>query len=338
MLIIFFRFLPCNSHHIRESQQQHNLMHQAARAERPMSRESSNVRREQSENRSSEPTQTRPPQQQQTPLATTSVESHSVEDELNRRFTLFGIELSLRDLNNLSAGFYGAQREELRAFLRERFFSEEITEISVTDGVLKMIEKIEKYLEKLEHFPQSDFIARSSIQNYLTTSMPQLITTIFEDTANEFGVTFELQLSQFCQHFYMILVRCIGTQNAERYLKEIASMVMTGSLINLSSIIQKYIDNRKQYDFAEIQQFLMMRPKIQQEDPMEVDDEYPTNQNDRNIQSEDIAIDPLPTINRPEPWHSQFPSNWLPTIARDIQRQQRHVSELIFVPFFINKK
>lgn len=295
-----------------------------------MSRESSNVRREPAPetNRSTEPTQNRQPQQQ-TPLATTSDESPNVEDELNRRFTLFGIELSLRDLNNLSAGFYGAQRDELRAFLRERFFSEEITEISVTNGVLKMIQEIEKYLERLEHFPQNDFVARQSIQNYLTTSMPQLITTIFEDTANEFGVTFELQLSQFCQQFYMILVRCIGTQNAERYLKEIASMVMTGSLINLSSIIQKYIDNRKHYDFAEIQQFLMTRPKIQQEDPMEVDDEYPSNQNDRNIQSEDIASDPLPVINQAEPWHSQFPSNWLPTIARDIQRQQRHVSHSI---------
>lgn len=293
-----------------------------------MSRESSSVRREQApENRSATPVHILLGQQT-TPLATTStVVSSNVEDELNRRFTLFGIELSLRDLNNLSAGFYGAQREELRAFLRERFFAGEITEISVNDGVLKMIQDIEKYLERLEKFPQNDFVASQSIKNFLTAAMPQLITTVFEDSANEFGVTFELQLSQFCQQFYMILVKCIGTQNAERYLKEIASMVMTGSLINLSSIIQKYIDNRKHYDFATIQQFLMTKPKIQQDDPMEVDEEIPTgHENGRNIQSEDIAMDPLPTINRAEPWHSQFNPNWLPTIVRDVQRQQRPVS------------
>lgn len=297
-------------------------------SERSMSRDNSSARRERSAPEARSASTTRQPQTTATaPIATPSTAvSQAVEDELNRRFTLFGIELSLRDLNNLSAGFYGAQREELRAFLRERFFAGEITEISVNDGVLKMIQEIEKYLDRLEQFPQSDFIASQSIKNYLTASMPQLITTIFEDNVNEFGVTFELQLSQFCQQFYMILVKCIGTQNAERYLKEIAGLVMTGSLINLSSIIQKYIDNRKHYDFAPIQRFLMSRSKIQQEERMEVDDEYPTcHDGERNIQSDDVASEPLPVITRPEPWHSQFPSNWLPTIARDVQRQQRQV-------------
>lgn len=331
---VSFRFLPCNSHHIRESQQS------SARAERPMSRDSSTVRRERaSENRSSTPV--RQPQQTVPHAATapSTAVSQNVEDELNRRFTLFGIELSLRDLNNLSAGFYGAQREELRAFLRERFFAGEITEISVNDGVMKMIQEIEKYLERLEQFSQNDFMACQSIKNYLTASMPRLITTIFEDTENEFGVTFELQLSQFCQQVYMILVKCIGTQNAERYLKEIADMVMTGSLINFSSIIQQYIDNRKHYDFAAIQHYLMPKPKIQQEEKMEVDEEYSADHYaDRNVQSDDLASEPLPAITRPEPWHTQFPSNWLPTIARDIQRQQRLVSiiNICFASVFNN--
>lgn len=45
-----------------------------------------------------------------------------------------------------------------------------------------------------------------------------------------------------------------------------------------------------------------------------------------NIQAEDLASDPLPaTIDRAEPWHAQFSSNWLPIITRDIARQQRQV-------------
>jgi hypothetical protein len=55
------------------------------------------------------------------------------------------------------------------------------------------------------------------------------------------------------------------------------------------------------------------------ESPMNMDDE-------RNIQAEDLLSEPLPPINRSEPWHSQFPTSWLPIITRDISRQRRQVN------------
>ena len=70
---------------------------------------------------------------------------------------------------------------------------------------------------------------------------------------------------------------------------------------------------------------------------MEVDDEPPTispmvvevegedETASINIQAEDLLTEPLPAIDRAEPWHAQFPSNWLPIITRDIARQQRQV-------------
>lgn len=45
-----------------------------------------------------------------------------------------------------------------------------------------------------------------------------------------------------------------------------------------------------------------------------------------NIQAEDLANEPLPVaVDRAEPWHAQFSSNWIPIITRDISRQQRQV-------------
>lgn len=68
---------------------------------------------------------------------------------------------------------------------------------------------------------------------------------------------------------------------------------------------------------------------------MEVDEEPPTTSpmvvenaeesTSNNVQAEDLASDPLPQIDRAEPWHAQFSSNWLPIITRDIARQQRQV-------------
>lgn len=63
---------------------------------------------------------------------------------------------------------------------------------------------------------------------------------------------------------------------------------------------------------------------------MEVDDEGSDSpmmnmEDERNVQAEDLLSEPLPTIDRAEPWHAQFPTSWLPIITRDIARQRRQV-------------
>lgn len=58
----------------------------------------------------------------------------------------------------------------------------------------------------------------------------------------------------------------------------------------------------------------------------EISSETPMNDEDeRNVQAEDLLSEPLPSIDRSEPWHAQFPPSWLPIITRDIARQRRQV-------------
>lgn len=69
--------------------------------------------------------------------------------------------------------------------------------------------------------------------------------------------------------------------------------------------------------------------------PMVVEVDNGAEETSSNIQAEDLMSEPLPPIERAEPWHAQFSSEWLPIITRDIARQQRQV---MLVLNFLSKK
>lgn len=190
------------------------------------------------------------------------------EEELNHRFSLFGIQFSLRDLDNLAPSFYNAQRNDLQSFLRQNYFTEgEINEQTVSVAIRNILTELDKYLESLASFTHQDYDVRKSIENLIMKSLPFIINLITDDNSTEFGVRIERQLITFCENVYMILVKCIGVRDTEKYLNEIVSMVLIGETADITGnlgrfpryIIQTLLIERRSYDLSEIQEFLIIK-------------------------------------------------------------------------------
>lgn len=264
----FDRFLPCNSHHIRDNsanQQQQNQQTQTQIHVRPVQRRTVSLDR----NSARQPAANLPrAPASSSPLGRRIADgvNNITDEELNHRFSVFGIQLSLRDLDNLAPSFYNAQRDELRAFLRENFFTGgEINEATVTIAIREILQNLDNYLERLTTFTHPDYDVRKSIENLIMKSLPFIINLITDDNSSEFGVRIERQLITFCENVYMILVKCIGVRDTEKYLNEIANVVMTGreNAGNLARfpryIIQTFLIERRSYDLSEIQEFLIIK-------------------------------------------------------------------------------
>lgn len=267
--------MPCNSHHIRENttNQQHQNQQTQTIHVRPLQRRAVSLDR----NSMRQPAATIhvPSRFQQAQPPTTTSRSRRIVDginnitdeELNHRFSLFGIQFSLRDLDNLAPSFYNAQREDLRTFLRQNYFSDgEINEQTVSVAIRDILSELDQYLERLSSFMHQDYDVRKSIENLIMKSLPFIINLITDDNSSEFGVRIERQMITFCENVYMILVKCIGVRDTEKYLNEIANMVMMGGSAESGNlgrypryIIQTFLIERRSYDLSEIQEFLIVK-------------------------------------------------------------------------------
>ncbi|XP_070489869.1 large proline-rich protein BAG6 isoform X4 [Chironomus tepperi] len=352
----FDRFLPCNSHHIRDDQNQSQQQNQQTQTihvrpqRRTVSLDRNSMRQAPANATIHIPTPLNMDQQSASSTIGNNRYRHFsgvnniTDDELDHRFNIFGIQISLRDLDSVTPNFYNTQRDGLRSYLMQNYFSNnEINDETISNATRDILMELEKYLERLSIYQHPDYDVRKSIENLIVKSLPFLINLIIDDESTDFGIRIERLLVTFFENVYMILVKCIGIRDTEKYLNDIANLIMTGEAArgNLSKfpayVIQTFLIERRSYDLSEIQEFLIIKrpaPPIH-ETPMEVDDEIMEDaamniieeedeeDSSNAIQQEDLLNEPLPIIERSEPWHAQFPSNWLPIITRDISRQRR---------------
>lgn len=282
--ISFYRFLPCNSHHIRENneqqqqQSQQNQQTQTAVFVPPQRRTVSLDRSSVRPNVSATLHIPQPPlnrQQQSTAPASNPSGFFSglnhFDEELNHRFNLFGIRFTLRDLNSLTPSFFNVQRDALRNFLIQTYFSghSEVNETSISTAVREILSELGGFLDPLSSHQHPDYDVRKSIENLIVKSLPFIINLIVDDSSSEFGTRIERQLINFCENVYMILVKCIGVRDTEKYLNDTLNILMTGSVSRggLSKfpayVVQTFLIERRSYDLSEIQEFLIIkRPAV----------------------------------------------------------------------------
>lgn len=212
--------------------------------------------------------------QQSTPHSASSAnQSHHFsgvrhqDEELNHSFNLFGIQFSLRDLDSLTPSFFNAQRDALRNFLMQTYFNghNEVSETSITMAIREILIELNSYLERLSGYQHPDYDVRKSIENLITKSLPFIISLIVEDSSSEFGTRIERHLINFCENVYMILVKCIGVRDTEKYLNDVLNIIMTGGVTqgSLSKfpkyVVQTFLIERRSYDLSEIQEFLIIK-------------------------------------------------------------------------------
>lgn len=157
---------------------------------------------------------------------------HHQDEELNHRFNMFGIQFSLRDLDSLTPSFFNAQRDALRNFLIQNYFNghTDVNETSITMAIREILTELDSYLDILSSYHHPDYDIRKSIENLIAKSLPLIINLIVEDNSSEFGTRIERQLINFCENVYMILVKCIGVRDTEKYLNDVLNIVMTGGV------------------------------------------------------------------------------------------------------------
>lgn len=367
MLSAFDRFLPCNSHHIRENwptEVRPRMPPQYARRGRS----------------TSSPRCTRPaartPNDSAVAVTTASTSSETIgsglnlsNDEFNTAFSLFGSQLTIRDLMDISPTptTLNRIRGELIAYISANLFmGRPVIEENSSNAIEQVMSLLDSMLLPLSQFDLPDYDSRRSIENLIRNSLPFIFDLIGSDDTAEFGMRLLRSLVTFVKRFFMVLITCVGRENAETYLNQLAQLIVSSNneleqqaLIILQRHLLRAafreLDITRQ-NTQEVQEFLVIRrpapgsiaTQQQQQQPMETDENEsliggivanevraiePAAAVIVSITNNEIPSVPMttgdetmPELVGTEAWHSNFPTNWLPVITRDISRQRRQVS------------
>lgn len=272
MLSSFDRFLPCNSHHIRENTDRVSAETITIRSAAPNSNNSSRGG---------------------TPASTTTHATAPPSESLSSLpFNLFGSQFTLADFEQIvpNPNTLNRVRDSLQTYVIDTLFSgQPISDAAMQDAINMLLRRLEPILSRVSRYDLPDYDTRASIENLIRSSVPFCMVLIREDSSQQFGVRLLRFLITFVRRFFMILVTCVGQANAESFSSELLNMAIfsaqDAATVNPDILqlflpaIQRQLERSSHHDQQDIQEFLVIRrhaPGHRQSDrapsPMEVDD------------------------------------------------------------------
>lgn len=267
----FDRFLPCNSHHIRENGDR--------------GPETITVRTANNSNSSSSGT---------TPASGGQPSAPPPESLASLPFNLFGSQFTLADFEQIvpNPNTLNRIRDSLQTYVVQTLFNgEPISEGTMPNAMNALIQQLEPILSLVSRYDLPDYDTRASFENLIRRSVPFCMNLIREDSSQQFGVRLLRFLITFVRRFFMILVVGVGAVNAESFSRELFNIAVFGTP-DTSSVapellrlflpaIHRQLDRSGHHDQQEIQEFLVIRSRPAGEQsgganrgpsPMEVDD------------------------------------------------------------------
>ncbi|XP_053955682.1 large proline-rich protein bag6-B isoform X1 [Anastrepha ludens] len=241
-------------------------------------------------------------------------------------------------------------RTQLVNLVNQRIFrGEPINEDTVTPAVNRAAEWFdEALLVLLPHYEKPEYDSRHSVTNIFRHMLPLFIEIVRDEQSNP--ATFEQRIKKICEDFlnrlYSVLSVCVDRSRVINYWVQLMSQFSVPMRLFLKDealqFLRSYVDRRppSTIDTADAQQFIVHRnvtPVSEPADtPLESDVEMVemastsdakhssqfTIDMDDEVEIELTPAEQLPDVTvGSELWHSNFPNDWLPIIARDLCTQ-----------------
>ncbi|XP_055700663.1 large proline-rich protein bag6-A isoform X5 [Phlebotomus papatasi] len=327
----FDRFLPCNSHHIRDPNQQTGGEPRVRVSAQPQSAPQSRTG------------------QNQVPTAEAGNSSQGQGPQI-AGFPIFGNSLDVFQVLHIGPQLINDIRSQLQGIVRDIFFNgSAVSEESTAQAVDVFMGHAEQVLALMPRIEDSDYDVRASVENLLRATIPRAFDVVMSENPTDFGRRVLAMFHNFSQRLCRILLFCIGREGSERYLSQVTRMYIDNQAPadnlrpfhrHLMNEIERILDSVGNVNQEEIQSFLVIRarappaatvvpevtaqrPEQPPEEPMETDEFVLEEPSQSQSQNTNVDDDPLEGPIEPQPWHRQFPTDWIPIITKDVQKQRR---------------
>ncbi|XP_058177988.1 large proline-rich protein BAG6 [Anopheles ziemanni] len=258
ILSTFDRFLPCNSHHIRDA---------TAAAAATSATPSLASNEQASEGNSAAAGATAP----SAPESPEDFDMAFAREMFGPSpVTLLGSHFDLSDFFNLvpSANTFNRVRDSLQTYVSQTLFSGRPwdDQASIREVTNEIIERMLPVLAQVTQHDRTQYDTRASLANLVRNAFPTCLTMIRQTRTPYYGVQLARFLAEVVRRFFMILVVGVGRTNARTIVTDLLRNTLQQSQLSdsdfamlLQPTIDRYLDGASRGHIVEIDSFLVIR-------------------------------------------------------------------------------